>query len=45
VVSVRFSGLIREAADQQPQGFSEIWHLDKPVTGGSGWLVAGIQQS
>jgi len=44
VVSVRFSGLIREAADQAPQEFSEIWHLEKPVSGRSGWLVAGIQQ-
>lgn len=45
VVSVRFSGLIREAAGQQPQEFSEIWHLDKPVSGDSGWLVSGIQQN
>ncbi len=45
VVSVRFSGLIREAVGQEPQEFSEIWHLEKPVSGRSGWLVAGIQQS
>lgn len=45
VVSVRFSGLIREAANQEPQEFSEIWHLEKPVSGRSGWLVAGIQQN
>ncbi len=45
VVSVRFSGLISEAAGQQPQEFSEIWHLEKPVNGRSGWLVSGIQQS
>jgi predicted lipid-binding transport protein (Tim44 family) len=45
VVSVRFSGLIREAAHQEPQEFSEIWHLEKPVSGRSGWLVAGIQQN
>lgn len=45
VVSVRFSGLIREATGQEPQPFSEIWHLEKPVTGRSGWLVSGIQQS
>lgn len=44
VVSVRFSGLIREDAGQDPQAFSEIWHLEKPVTGRSGWLVSGIQQ-
>ncbi len=45
VVSVRFSGLISEATGQQPQEFSEIWHLEKPVNGRSGWLVSGIQQS
>jgi predicted lipid-binding transport protein (Tim44 family) len=44
VVSVRFSGLIRETADAEPEAFSEIWHLEKPVNGRSGWLVAGIQQ-
>ena len=45
VVSVRFSGLLRETDDPQPQPFSEIWHLQKPVSGRSGWLVAGIQQA
>jgi predicted lipid-binding transport protein (Tim44 family) len=44
VVSVRFSGLIREVAGEEPQPFNEIWHLEKPVAGGGGWLVAGIQQ-
>lgn len=45
IVSVRFSGLIRERADGNPEPFSEIWHLEKPVNGRSGWLVAGIQQA
>lgn len=45
IVSVRFSGLIRETGDPQPQPFSETWHLTKPVNGRSGWLVAGIQQT
>lgn len=45
VVSVRFSGLIRERADGGPEPFSEIWHLEKPVGGRSGWVVAGIQQA
>ncbi|MCW5606303.1 MAG: Tim44 domain-containing protein, partial [Burkholderiales bacterium] len=44
IVSVRFSGMIREAEDAAPQEFSEIWHLEKPVRGRSGWLVSGIQQ-
>lgn len=44
IVSVRFSGLIREQAEGNPDPFSEVWHLEKPVSGRSGWLVAGIQQ-
>ena len=44
IVSVRFSGLIREAADGEPQPFAEIWHLEKPMRGSLGWLVSGIQQ-
>lgn len=44
VVSVRFSGLIRETAGEEPQPFREIWHLEKPVAGSGGWLVAGIRQ-
>jgi predicted lipid-binding transport protein (Tim44 family) len=44
VATVRFSGLIREEAGAPAQSFSEMWHLTKPVSGGSGWLVAGIQQ-
>lgn len=44
LVSVRFSGLIRETAGDEPQAFSEIWHLQKPLDGSSGWLIAGIQQ-
>ena len=45
VVSVRFSGMIREAAEREAEPFSETWHLLKPARGGSGWQVAGIQQS
>lgn len=45
VVSVRFTGLIREQEGSEPESFTEIWHLEKPVNGRSGWLVAGIQQA
>lgn len=45
VASVRFNGLIRESEHEEPQAFTEIWHLEKPVRGNSGWLLAGIQQS
>lgn len=44
IVSVRFSGLIRESADAEPLSFAEIWHLEKPLRGSTGWLVSGIQQ-
>ncbi|MGA0115896.1 MAG: Tim44 domain-containing protein, partial [Burkholderiales bacterium] len=43
IVSVRFSGLIREDGGEQ-QPFAEIWHLEKPLRGNTGWLVSGIQQ-
>ena len=42
--SVRFSGMIREAPDAQPESFQEIWNLAKPVSGATGWVLAGIQQ-
>lgn len=43
--SVRFSGSIREQADAPAGPFDEIWNLQKPADGSSGWLLAGIQQS
>jgi len=44
IVSVRFSGMVREALAAEPQAFSEVWHLEKPVSGMAGWQLAGIQQ-
>ena len=44
IVSVRFTGQVREAADQSPVPLDEIWHLSKPADGQSGWIIAGIQQ-
>lgn len=44
VVSVRFTGLIREEPTAQPEAFDEMWHLVKPREGQGGWLLAGIQQ-
>jgi predicted lipid-binding transport protein (Tim44 family) len=44
IASVRFHGLIREDASASPSNFDEIWHLAKPVDGGRGWQIAGIQQ-
>ncbi|GHU29970.1 membrane protein [Betaproteobacteria bacterium] len=45
VVSVRFSGLLREEADAAATPFDEIWVLTKPVAGERGWVIAGIQQA
>lgn len=44
LVSVHFSGLIRESENAPAEQFAEIWNLSKPVSGQSGWLLAGIQQ-
>jgi len=45
IVSVRFTGSVREQAGAVPEDLDEIWHLTKPRTGFGGWMVAGIQQA
>lgn len=45
VVSVRFTGLVREADGQPAHPFDEVWHLTKPASGAGGWVIAGIQQA
>ncbi len=45
IVSVRFTGQIREGAGAPAEPVDEIWHLIKPRDGNSGWLLAGIQQT
>lgn len=45
IVSVRFTGSVREQAGAVPEDLDEIWHLTKPRAGFGGWLVAGIQQA
>jgi predicted lipid-binding transport protein (Tim44 family) len=42
--SVRFTGSVRESPHSAPETFDEVWHLQKPVSGETGWLLAGIQQ-
>jgi predicted lipid-binding transport protein (Tim44 family) len=44
IVSVRFSGSVRDQFGATPDDLDEIWHLTKPRTGYGGWVVAGIQQ-
>lgn len=45
VVSVRFTGSIREQFGVEPENLDEVWHLIKPTTGMGGWVIAGIQQA
>jgi predicted lipid-binding transport protein (Tim44 family) len=45
IASVRFHGLIREAADSGAMPFDETWHLSQSASSGGGWMVAGIQQN
>jgi predicted lipid-binding transport protein (Tim44 family) len=42
--SIRFSGVLGEEEGGPPTPFEEIWNLQKPEKGQSGWLLAGIQQ-
>jgi predicted lipid-binding transport protein (Tim44 family) len=43
MASVEFSGMIKEDASAGASPFREVWNMTKPRTGGSGWLVAGVQ--
>lgn len=45
IVSVRFTGWVREAADQDAVVLDEAWHLARPAQGQGGWVIAGIQQA
>jgi predicted lipid-binding transport protein (Tim44 family) len=45
VVSVRFTGSVREQPGAVPEDLDEVWHLTKPASGMGGWVIAGIQQS
>ena len=45
IASVRFTGSMRDAATASTETFDEIWHLEKPLDGASGWLISGIQQA
>ncbi|KAB2923919.1 MAG: Tim44 domain-containing protein [Dechloromonas sp.] len=44
IVSVHFSGQIREERNGPVESFSEVWHMTKPTDGSRGWVIAGIQQ-
>ena len=42
IVTVRFYGLIREAAEAGAEPFNELWHLVRPADGHGDWAIAGI---
>jgi predicted lipid-binding transport protein (Tim44 family) len=44
IVSVRFTGSVREQPGAVPEDLDEVWHLTKPRAGSGRWIVAGIQQ-
>lgn len=44
MASVKFTGLIKEAANAPTEPFAEVWNLSKPANGQGGWVLAGIQQ-
>lgn len=45
LVSVRFTGVIRDDSNETDEAFDEIWHLMKSRQGNSGWVLSGIQQN
>jgi predicted lipid-binding transport protein (Tim44 family) len=45
IASVRFHGMVREAANAPAEAFNEVWVLAKPVSRQGGWLLAGLQQN
>jgi predicted lipid-binding transport protein (Tim44 family) len=45
IVSVRFTGLVREEQGAAAEPFDEVWHVVKPVDDSRPWAIAGIQQS
>lgn len=44
LASVQFNGMIRTAPGAAPEPFVEVWNLAKPLSGTTGWVLAGIQQ-
>jgi predicted lipid-binding transport protein (Tim44 family) len=45
IVSVRFTGLVREEPGADATPFDEVWHLVKPEDDSRNWAIAGIQQA
>lgn len=45
LVSVRFSGAIRDGTQAPDESFDEVWHMTKSRQGNGGWILSGIQQN
>ena len=45
VVSVRFTGVMRDDSGEPDETFNEVWHLMKLRQGNAGWVLSGIQQT
>lgn len=45
IVSVRYTGQVREEAGAAPSAVDETWHLVRPADGSRNWTIAGIQQA
>ena len=45
LVSVRFTGVIRDESSEPAESFDEVWHLTKSRQGNGGWVLSGIQQT
>ena len=44
LASVKFTGMIKSAPNAPAEPFAEVWNMSKPVSGNTGWVLAGIQQ-
>lgn len=44
LASVKFTGMIKSAPGALAEPFAEVWNMSKPVSGSTGWVLAGIQQ-
>ena len=44
LASVQFDGMIRTAPSAPAEPFVEVWNMEKPMSGSTGWVLAGIQQ-
>ncbi len=45
IVSVRFSGFIKEGVDEMSHAFNEIWHIRREASNQGDWEISGIQQT